>query len=391
MTRIFDLLVEFWDRIRTLFGLNRLSRKGRGDDLARRGTIRRIIYFLRPLIVLLVIFYLGTMIWRFSWVRGETLDYPQSVLTQVQGIASGEETEPESGDQSIKTCAPSQIVAMQAALLNLNVKQNDWTPASPQYKFGFFGLVDWASTPWFDNKASFQIGVHNAVRRTGLELTDTLGRERGTSAADKDLEAARGKLQVDMATWNINLFDARLPLVATSASSAYNDAMGLYQSYNARLAACDALFDARADNLRQYLDRVTKDLGSIIDQIARRSQGRNYDVASHSFVDGEGNDYGWFDMRADNLFNNARGRMYAYHGLLQAARIDFAEVIEKRDLTDVWDRMEAHTAEAAVLSPWIVSNGREDGFLMPDHLSVMAENMLRARANMVELRDILAR
>ena len=125
--------------------------------------------------------------------------------------------------------------------------------------------------------------------------------------------------------------------------------------------------------------------------MARRSQGEVYDVATHSFADGEGNDRGWFDFRADNFFHEMRGRMYAYHGLLQAARIDFAEVIEKRDLADVWDRMEAHVAEAANLSPLIVSNGREDGFMMPDHLSVMAENVLRARANMTELRDILAR
>ena len=53
--------------------------------------------------------------------------------------------------------------------------------------------------------------------------------------------------------------------------------------------------------------------------------------------------------------------------------------------------MEARIAETASLSPLIVSNGREDGFMMPDHLSAMAENVLRARANIVELRDILAR
>ena len=199
------------------------------------------------------------------------------------------------------------------------------------------------------------------------------------------------ELQRDEQTWIFNPFDGKRPLLATSAASSYDNAISQFEDYNRRLAACEALFDARADNLYQLLDRITKDLGSSVDRVARRSQGEVYDVSTHSFTDGEGNDWGWFDMRADNLFHEARGRMYAYHGLLQGARIDFAEVIEKRDLADVWDRMESHVAEAANLSPWIVSNGREDGFLMPDHLSVMAENILRARANMTELRDILAR
>jgi hypothetical protein len=79
------------------------------------------------------------------------------------------------------------------------------------------------------------------------------------------------------------------------------------------------------------------------------------------------------------------------HGLLQGTRADFAEVIKTRDLADVWDRMEAHVAEAAVLNPMVVSNGRSDGTFAPDHLAVMAGFVLRARANMVELRSILDR
>lgn len=393
MTRFFDWLVEVWDRLRGFLGFHRLTRKGRGDDLVGRGVLRRLFYFVRPLIMAFVLIYIGAMIWRFSWVRGEDLNYPQAILTQVQAAptSAGQETEPESGAESAKTCVRSRIVDIEQALLDLLVNQNDWAPATPQYKVGFFGLVPWEATPFFDNKASFQRGVLSAVRRMSFELTDTLGRVRGTSEADGALSAAQGALRVDEQTWLFNPFDERRPTFATSAASAYGDAIDLFEDYNARLADCSALFDARADNLYQLFDRISKDLGSTVDQIGRRSQGEVYDVATHTFVEGQGNDRGWFDFRADNFFHEARGRMYAYHGLLQAAKIDFAEVIERRDLGDVWDRMEAHVAEAANLSPLIVSNGREDGFLTPDHLSVMAENILRARANMTELRDILAR
>ena len=39
----------------------------------------------------------------------------------------------------------------------------------------------------------------------------------------------------------------------------------------------------------------------------------------------------------------------------------------------------------------LICVNREDGTITPDHLAVMGEKLLRARANMVELRDILDR
>ncbi|MFV0475821.1 MAG: DUF2333 family protein [Pikeienuella sp.] len=391
MTRFFDWLVEFWDRLRGFFGFHRLTKKGRGDDLVGQGIFRRVGYFIRPALMLFVLVYFGAMIWRFEWTRGEDLAYPQAILGDAPHVSAGVETETGGGTEGVKTCAPSQIVRIEQALLDMLVNQNDWAPATPQYKYGLFFLLPWEATPFFDNKASFQKGVLSSVRRFSLELTDTLGRVRGTSGADPDLEAARGLLQLDDRTWIFNPFDARLPLLATSAASSYRSAIRQFGEYNDRLATCEALFDARADNLYQLLDRITKEIGSTVDQISRRSQSRRYDVRTHQYAEATGNSRGWFDFRADNYFHEARGRMYGYHGLMQAARRDFADVIRQRNLGDVWDRMEAHIAEAAALSPLIVSNGREDGMFTPAHLSVMAQNMLRARANMTELRDILAR
>ncbi|MFA9476575.1 MAG: DUF2333 family protein [Filomicrobium sp.] len=257
---------------------------------------------------------------------------------------------------------------------------------------GFFAVMSWEATPFFDNKASLQSGVLRALRRTAVELVDILGRTRGTSEVDKGLQAARGLLQYDEQTWWINPFDAERPLGPVQPSPMiYRRAISLYDKYNQRLDKCDALFDARADNLQQFLDRIANDIGSTADALAKRSQAVRYDATKNEFVDGEGNNRGWFDTRADNFFMAASGQMYAYHGLIQGARLDFSDVITKRDLTDVWNRMEQHIAEAAALSPMIVSNGREDGLFMPAHLSVMAANILRARANMTELRDILKR
>ena len=363
--------------------------KEKPDGSARR--FRFLRYGVKLVVVLVILAYVLSFVWHALWVRGYSLAYPQRVLQPNAMVAAGEQVAPAGGGATSRSCGPSQIVDMQIYLIRFLTEENAWVPAMPQTKFGFFGL-SWESTPFFDNKASFQHGVLFALRRIAVELADTLGRVRGTSEADRDLQAARGALQYDSETWWFNPFDNQRPFGPVQPSArVYRDSIATYQRFNDRLARCNALFDARADNLRTLIDRITNDLGSMADSLAKRASGRRYDVRTHTFVAGEGNDRGWFDFRADNFFNEASGLVYAYHGLLQAARQDFVDVIETRGISDIWDRMEEHLAQAAALSPAIVSNGREDGLFMPDHLSVMAQAILRSRANMTEIRDVLDR
>jgi hypothetical protein len=271
------------------------------------------------------------------------------------------------------------------------VNQNVWAPGDPQYKFGYLGIASFEAGPFWDNKASFQRGALRAARRISVELVDLLGRARGTSAADDDLQAARGALQWNETAWIFNPFSERLPLLSTSASASYRQAIELLDRYNARLQACDALFDSRSDNLFQLLDRIANDVGGLTDTLAQRSKAERWDVETKMMVPGPGNNLGVFDFRADNFFYEAHGAMWAYHGILQAARVDFGEVVRQSNLTQIWDRMETHVAETAALDPLIISNGSEDSMVAPAHLSSMAVNMLRARANMTELREILNR
>ncbi len=391
---IIDWIKALWRGFIALFKL-RLPKPEEGGPETMRGVRATGRIFWRGGLLIFVILFLIwniTFLWHVLWTRGDTLSYPQDVLRQTAMVDAGQPTSPDGGGDANRTCDRSQIVDMQVYLLDLMVNRNEWVPSMPQYKTGVLGIIPFSSTPFFDNKASFQTGVLIALRRTAVELVDVLGRERGTSGADVDLDTARGRLQSDEQLWWFNPFDDRRPFGPTQpASSLFRGAINLYDDYNERLADCDALFDARADNLIQFLDRIARDVGSSVDQLSRRSTGRQYDAQLDQFVPGEGNDRGWFDFRADNIFMEAKGQMFAYHGLLQAARIDFADVVEQRNLESVWDRMEQHIAEAAALNPLIVSNGREDGVLMPDHLSIMSENILRARTNMSEIRDILQR
>jgi hypothetical protein len=394
---LIDVLKSAWAWLAALPG--RLLRAiGRfftpGPKLRPDGTPRRHRYLrwaAKMLVFVVVFLYLAPLVWHASWIRGYDLGFPAAILSDEALEPANDSTVVQQGTTGTRTCGRSQIVDMQVGLIDFLVNQNAWVAAMPQYKLGFFG-IPWQATPFLDNKEAFQHGVLFAVRRTAVELSDQIGRVRGTSEADLDLQNARGSLQYDSEIWWINPFDPARPFGPVQpASRVYRNAITLYDRYNERLEQCQAVLDARADNLRSFLDRVSNDLGSAADGLAKRSLGSRYDPVRDEYVSGEGNDRGWFDFRADNVFYDSSGLMYAYHGIMQAARRDFSDVIQTRNLGDIWNRMERNIAEAAALGPFIVANGRRDGFLIPDHLAVMSENVLRARANMTEISDILDR
>ncbi|WP_454850282.1 DUF2333 family protein [Rhizobium binxianense] len=271
-----------------------------------------------------------------------------------------------------QACQRSAIVDVTADLTDFNVNQNAWISSMVLYKLGFFG-VSWDSTPFLDNKASFQRGINQAIRRTSAELVDTLGRVRGTSGINADLQSARGNLQFDEYSWYFG-FSPFGPKTPTPAY--YRAAINSLRKFNTDLATCNAIFDGRADNLIQFIDRIANDLGSTSDILAERSQNHNR---------------GWFDTRADDRFWFAYGQLYAYNAILAAAQADFSQVISERNLGAIWTGTMRQFQAALRIQPAIISNGREDGWIMPSHLATMGFYILRVRSNLVEMRSILDR
>jgi hypothetical protein len=269
-------------------------------------------------------------------------------------------------------CQTSAIVDVAADLIDLNVDQNAWISSMLAYKLGLFGL-DWDDTPWLDNKASFQRGVNQAVRRTAVELVDSLGRVRGTSGVNNDLQSARGNIQFDEETWyfGLNPFGPKTP-----TPSFYRAAMRDFRKFNVSLGKCEAIFDGRSDNMVEFLDRIANDLGNTSAIIRERSEFHNG---------------GWFDTRADDRFWFAFGQLYGYYGILSAAGADFENVVAQRGLTPIYTETLKQLRSALRIQPLIISNGREDGWIMPTHLATMGFYILRVRSNLVEMRDILAR
>lgn len=269
-------------------------------------------------------------------------------------------------------CQPSAIVDVAADLIDFNVNQNAWISSMLAYKLGLFGL-DWDETPWLDNKASFQRGINQAVRRTAVELVDSLGRVRGTSGVNSDLQSARGNIQFDEETWyfGISPFGPKTP-----TPSFYRAAMRDLNKFNLSLGKCEAIFDGRSDNMVEFLDRIANDLGNTSAIIRERSEFHNG---------------GWFDTRADDRFWFAFGQLYGYYGILSAAGADFENVVSQRGLTPIYTETLKQLRAALRIQPLIISNGREDGWIMPTHLATMGFYILRVRSNLVEMRDILAR
>lgn len=318
------------------------------------------------LLLLLVVFY-GLFIWRTQVWHGFDPGFVQAYDLRSRTLQPGE---PVPGQQNV--CQNSAIVTLTADLTDMNVNQNDWISSTLMYKMGLFGL-DWDNTPFFDNKASFQRGVNQVVRRTGIQLVDTLGRVRGTSGINNDLQDARGNIQFDEGTWYFGTdpFGFKTP-----TPGYYRAAINSWRQFNTSLENCEAMFDPRADNLLQLLDGMASDLGNTSDILRRRSEEFNA---------------GWFDTRADDRFWFAFGQLYAQNALLQGARADFSDVIRERNLTAIWDEMERQFTSALRIQPAIISNGREDGWIMPTHLATMGFYTLRVRSNMVEIRSVLDR
>ncbi|MGN7770227.1 DUF2333 family protein [Phyllobacterium sp. 22552] len=274
------------------------------------------------------------------------------------------------GTNVSKTCARSAIVTVTADLTDFNVNQNAWISSMLLYKLGFFGM-DWDRTPFLDNKASFQRGINSAVRRTGIELVDTLGRVRGTSQIDGDLQKARGNLQFTEDAWyfGLNPFGPKTP-----TPSYYRSAVNDLRTFNTKLENCNAIFDARADNLIQFIDRIANDIGATSAILKDRSENHNN---------------GWFDTRADDRFWFAYGQLYAYYGLMNAAQVDFRQVLDEKHLTPLWDGMDGQLRSALAIQPWIIANGSEGGWLLPNHLTTMGFYILRVRSNLIDIKQVL--
>ncbi len=258
--------------------------------------------------------------------------------------------------------AGSRAVAMAAALIEREVNETKWVANKP---FIF-------PSSMLDNMPNFQMGLMYAISRFAIEMTDVLGRSRGSSQVDPDLDKASGLLKYDGTIW---VWEPSTSLMPTaSAEKQYIAGMNGLIRYNQRLDANQAVYDRRSDNLIAFLDRVGADLGSASAALNEQAMGSNA---------------AWFDTRADDVFYATKGRLYGYFLILREIGIDFEAVIEEKKVGNVWKQMMDSLRTAAVMDPLIISNGFNDGLFMPSHLAVQGFYLLRARTQLKEVANIL--
>ena len=215
-------------------------------------------------------------------------------------------------------------------------------------------LVERESERWAPNKPfwhpaaalsympNFQTGMMYAVSRFAVEMGDQLGRTRGSSAIDPDLDKAAGLLKTEPNRWYLSGGGI---LMQKPSHHLYMDGAEALRRYNQRLADGNAAYDQRADNLIALLERIAADLGASSAALDRRTLESNA---------------GYFDSQADDLFMNVKGRVFAYYMLLRDVGVDFQTVIAEKQATEIWAQMMVSLKVAAEMYPLIVANGAQD-------------------------------
>ena len=186
-----------------------------------------------------------------------------------------------------------------------------------------------------DNMPNFQKGEILALQKFAIELRDQIGRARGTSSADPDLQDAASSLSNNADIWIFDLSRSWMP--RTSSESYYGSAMKSLNSYNARLASQTIIFEPRADNLISTLDRIGKGPG-------RRLGGNRRQRSTRCRAPGS------VGRRRQVLSD--QGKIYAYSLLLlHALGQDFSDVLKDKAANKAWDRMVSSLGEAPACVP----------------------------------------
>lgn len=256
----------------------------------------------------------------------------------------------------------SRAVAIASALIEREVNRHEWVANDP---FFLPGAV-------LDNMPNFQQGIIGALSRFGIEMTDQIGRTRGSSQADADLDKAAGLLKYPGDIWSFDFSTSWWPTASSEAQ--YRAARVALLDYNRRLTSGAAVFERRADNLMATLDRIAADLGSLSAVI----DGHIEEEAGSPL-----------DFQADDVFYRTKGRLYGYYLLLRELGVDFEAVILDRDLAQAWAQMLKTFETAATMQPWVVLNGGPSSQFVPSHLAAQGFYLLRARTQLREVTNIL--
>lgn len=234
---------------------------------------------------------------------------------------------------------------------------------------------------WLDNMPAWEFGVLVQVRDMARVLRRDMSRSQTQSREDPDLAVAEPQFNFDHKSWAI-----------PPTENEYRRGINALERYLGRLAdpADDsARFYARADNLNYWLGEVQNRLGSLSLRLSN-SVGRAQLDVDLDDSDGPGRTDKTPWLKIDDVFYEARGASWALLHFLQAAEIEFADVLRQKNAQVSMRQMvrELEATQEPLRSP-VILNGSGFGMLA-NHSLVMANFISRANAQLIDLRLLLA-
>ncbi|MEL6217171.1 MAG: DUF2333 family protein [Pseudomonadota bacterium] len=252
-------------------------------------------------------------------------------------------------------------IDMAAALIEREAANHAWVSNEPVFMPG----------AWLNNMQAYQEGMIYGLSRFTYEFADTLGRTRGSTSVDPDLDRAAGLLRFPGNVWIFDFEKTWTPTITSEEQ--YLSAARALAAYNQRISSGNAVFDPRVDSLLAALTRIEADISSkanvLVSHVERGAAG----------LPVETND--------NEIFYGTKGRLYAYAMVLEALGQDFEPIIEREGIRLVWDRMINSLKNAAAMHPFFITDSPPGSMFLPSHVAEIGFFTLRAKT---QLRDVMA-
>jgi hypothetical protein len=242
---------------------------------------------------------------------------------------------------------------------------------------------------FLDNIPNWEFGALTQARDLARSLRNDMSRSQSQSLENRDLAIAEPQFNYSNDSW-----------VFPSTEGEYYKGLKALKRYLSGLSqkgASRTQFFARADNLRDWLAVVEKRLGSLSQRLsASVGQERiNTDLAGDPNAAQSTNraenirvQTPWLEI--DDVFYEARGSTWALIHFLHAVRIDFHDILRKKNalvsLRQIIRELEA--TQAPISSP-VVLNGGGLG-IFANYSLVMASYISRANAAVIDLRSLMS-
>lgn len=241
---------------------------------------------------------------------------------------------------------------------------------------------------FLDNIPNWEFGVLQQVRDLARIIRNDYSRSQSQSREDADVAIAEPKFFFDSDSW-----------ILPPTESRYREGIEGFTRYRDRLAGLitpDALFFARADNLREWLAQIEKRLGSLTrrlgDSVATTVvntdlAGDAAAEANSALPDSVSVRTPWFEV--DDVFFEARGTAWALVHFFRAVELDFAKVLQDKNARASVRQIirELEASLGPLHSPMILNGG---GFgLFANHSLVISSYLARANAAIINLRELL--